>query len=154
MPNIKDSGFRQLLVVVFLVVVVVVVLVVVVVVVVVQVLVLAVVLVVLVSEFVPRVVVVWQACGDTESRPKGGWVDYRKGKQFKTGLWGKTQGELFEKSQGKHGIGPYSGHAMFFVSLERQVCRDNAAKCAARMACSPCQCVVVRNGKPSLVHAV
>ena len=38
----------------------------------------------------------------------------RNGKQFKTALWGKKQGELFENSQGKHGIGPYSSHEMQF----------------------------------------
>ena len=63
----------------------------------------------------------WQAIGDTQSRLKGGWVDYRNGKQFKTALWGKKQGELFENSQGKHGIGPYSSHEMLFVSIEREV---------------------------------
>jgi len=63
---------------------------------------------------------VWQATADATARPKGGTVRYRNGKQYKRGLHGKRQGDLFKKSRGKFGFGPYSSRPMSFVHIEKQ----------------------------------
>ena len=62
-----------------------------------------------------------QAVGDTQSRPKGGTVEYRNGPQFKPLLWGKRQGDLFKNTKGEHGIGSYCAYEMLFVQIEREV---------------------------------
>ena len=49
------------------------------------------------------------ATGDAESRPKGGWPEYRSGKHAKVSLQGKTSGEMMtEENKKEYGWG---GHA-------------------------------------------
>ena len=104
----------------------------------------------------------WQAVGDTVSRPKGGTVAYRNGPQFKPALWGKKQGDLFAKSKSKHGIGSYSKDPMRFVHIERQV--RGQRKCGealwlrgltrAKVLLLLCACVCVSVGGFGLVCMV
>ena len=61
-----------------------------------------------------------QAIGDTASRPKGGWLEYRNGPQYKPGLYGKKQGEIYKNSKAKHGFGPYSRAEMMYRHVYQQ----------------------------------
>ena len=58
--------------------------------------------------------------GDTASRPKGGWVEYRNGPQCKPSIRGKKQGDVFKNSKAKHGFGPYARAEMMYRHIYQQ----------------------------------
>ena len=60
------------------------------------------------------------ATSDVESRPKGGWVEYRSGAHAKPGLGGKPQGALLGKAK-EFGTGAYSDAPFRFRSIEEYV---------------------------------